>query len=50
VDHEFQEIADTAIEAAEAIECEGSEFVAGLEVIFDALKQRLEEAREEFGE
>lgn len=50
MENEFQEIADRALEEADAIDCEGPEFVAGLELIFNAVKDRLEEAREEFGE
>lgn len=50
VDEEFQEIADAAIESAENVQCSLKEFVAGLETIFDALRNRLEEAKEEAGE
>jgi hypothetical protein len=48
MDEEFEKIAQDAIEKAEAVNCEGEDFVAGLEVMLSLIQDRLESARDEF--
>lgn len=43
----FQVVADDTILDAEAVDCSIPEFVEGLELIFEAVKDRLELARDE---
>ena len=46
----FEEIAQQAIEDAEAVKCDGPVFVEGLRIILSAVKHRWEGARDEFGD
>lgn len=48
LEEKFEEIAQAAIEDAEAIECEGAEFVEGLKVMAAQIRHRLEAAASEF--
>jgi hypothetical protein len=49
MDEEFQAVADEAIERAEAIDCQPAAFIAGLELMAQTLRERIESARGEFG-
>lgn len=46
----FEKIAQDAIEAAEAVDCSGEDFVKGLKIICGELGARLEAAKDEFGD
>jgi hypothetical protein len=48
LEEKFEEIAQTAIEEAESVDCSGKDFVEGLKVIASQIRHRLEGAASEF--
>jgi hypothetical protein len=46
----FEALAQTAVEEAEAVPCSLSDFAAGLDIMVDCLRQRLDQVNEELGE
>lgn len=48
LEERFEEIAQTAIEEAEGVDCSGKEFVEGLNVMASQIRHRLEAAADEF--
>lgn len=50
VDDQFTELADKTIAAAEKVDCALEQFKGGLELIRDAINERIQQVTEELGD
>lgn len=48
LEKKFEKIAETAIREAELVDCDGKDFVKGLDIIVSEVQQRLQLAADEF--